>query len=214
MTRVFILDDHEVVRAGLAAMIDAQDDLEVVGQAGTVADALHTVAGCSPDIAVLDIRLPDGSGLDVCRQIRGEHPDIACLMLTSFDDDAALVEAADAGAAGYILKQIRSNDLVDAIRKVAGGAELLDRATTRLAEDRLRQSGERQIAELSKQEQRIFELIGAGYSNRQIAEELFLAEKTVKNYVSNLLTKLGMARRTEAAAMAARLDERRRRRFA
>ncbi len=161
-------------------------------------------------MAVLDVRLGDGSGVEVCRELRSDHPEIACLMLTSFADDRAMVDASVAGASGYVLKQIQSNDLIDSIRKVAGGAQLLDAAEVRLALDRLRNSMEGRVDSLTEQEHRIFDLIGEGYSNRQIAEELYLAEKTVKNYVSNLLAKLGMARRTEAAATAARLDERQR----
>jgi two-component system response regulator DevR len=208
--RVFLLDDHEVVRRGVADMLQRDGDIEVVGEAGTAADALRVVASCNPDVAVLDVRLPDGTGIEVCRDIRSAHPEIACLMLTSFSDDQALVDASMAGAAGYALKQIRGNDLVEAVRKVAGGAQLLDQATVRLALARLRETGDGVLDDLTDQERRIFELIGAGLSNRQIADELYLAEKTVKNYVSNLLAKLGMARRTEAAAFAARLDERRR----
>jgi two-component system response regulator DevR len=208
--RVFLLDDHEVVRRGVADMLQRDGDIEVVGEAGTAADALRVVASCTPDVAVLDVRLPDGTGIEVCRDIRSAHPEIACLILTSFSDDQALVDASLAGAAGYALKQIRGNDLVDAVRKVAGGAQLLDQATVRLALARLRETGDGVLDDLTDQERRIFELIGAGLSNRQIADELYLAEKTVKNYVSNLLAKLGMARRTEAAAFAARLDERRR----
>jgi DNA-binding NarL/FixJ family response regulator len=208
--RVFLLDDHEVVRRGVADMLQRDGDIEVVGEAGTAADALRVVASCTPDVAVLDVRLPDGTGIEVCRDIRSAHPEIACLILTSFSDDQALVDASMAGAAGYALKQIRGNDLVEAVRKVAGGAQLLDQATVRLALARLRETGDGVLDDLTDQERRIFELIGAGLSNRQIADELYLAEKTVKNYVSNLLAKLGMARRTEAAAFAARLDERRR----
>jgi two-component system, NarL family, response regulator DevR len=208
--RVFLLDDHEVVRRGVADMLERDGDIEVVGESSTAGDALRVVASCNPDVAVLDVRLPDGTGIEVCRDIRSAHPDVACLMLTSFSDDQALVDASFAGAAGYALKQIRGNDLVEAVRKLAGGALLLDQATVRLALARLRESGDGALGDLTEQERRIFELIGAGLSNRQIAEELYLAEKTVKNYVSNLLAKLGMARRTEAAAFAARLDERRR----
>ena len=167
----------------------------------------------SPDVAVLDMRLADGNGLAVCRDIRSNHPEVTCLMLTSFADDQALVEASIAGAAGYVLKQIRGNDLVESIRRVAGGAQLLDTAAVRMAMERLRASEAGVLDTLTPQERRIFDLIGDGRSNRQIADELFLAEKTVKNYVSNLLTKLRMARRTEAAALSARLEERQKRRF-
>ena len=208
--RVFLLDDHEIVRRGVVAVIDAEPDMEVVGEAGTVAEALEVVQGCSPDVAVLDIRLGEGSGVEVCRDIRSQYPDVKCLMLTSFEDDQALVEASLAGAAGYVLKQVQGGDLLEAIRMVADGRVLLDRATTRLALRRLRESGEATVGELPPQERRVFELIGDGLSNREIAEEMILAEKTIKNYVTSLLQKLGMQRRTEAAAFAARLDERRR----
>ena len=208
--RVFLLDDHEIVRRGVVAVIDAEPDMEVVGEAGTVAEALEVVQGCSPDVAVLDIRLGEGSGVEVCRDIRSQYPDVKCLMLTSFEDDQALVEASLAGAAGYVLKQVQGGDLLEAIRMVADGRVLLDRATTRLALRRLRESGEATVGELPPQERRVFELIGDGLSNREIAEELILAEKTIKNYVTSLLQRLGMQRRTEAAAFAARLDERRR----
>jgi len=208
--RVFLLDDHEIVRRGVVAVIDAEPDMEVVGEAGTVAEALEVVQGCSPDVAVLDIRLGEGSGVEVCRDIRSQYPDVKCLMLTSFEDDQALVEASLAGAAGYVLKQVQGGDLLEAIRMVADGRVLLDRATTRLALRRLRESGEATVGELPPQERRVFELIGDGLSNREMAEEMILAEKTIKNYVTSLLQRLGMQRRTEAAAFAARLDERRR----
>ena len=210
LVRVFLLDDHEIVRRGVVAVIDAEPDMEVVGEAGTVAEALEVVQGCSPDVAVLDIRLGEGSGVEVCRDIRSQYPDVKCLMLTSFEDDQALVEASLAGAAGYVLKQVQGGDLLEAIRMVADGRVLLDRATTRLALRRLRESGEATVGELPPQERRVFELIGDGLSNREIAEEMILAEKTIKNYVTSLLQRLGMQRRTEAAAFAARLDERRR----
>lgn len=212
-TRVFLLDDHEVVRRGVAELVNAEDDLEVVGQAGGAAEAIREVLRCQPDVAVIDVRLEDGNGISVCREIRSQRPETACLIFTSFADDQALVDAALAGAAGYVLKQIRGNDLLESIRKVATGAQLLDPATVRLGMERLRSSDRGLIATLTPQESRIFELIGEGRSNRAIADELFLAEKTVKNYVSNLLAKLGMSRRTEAAAFAARLDERERRRY-
>lgn len=208
--RVFLLDDHEVVRAGVAAMLSAEDDIEVVGEAGGASDALDVVRRCHPDVAVLDVRLADGNGIEVCRSIRSEFDDIRCLMLTSFHDDQAILDAAMAGAAGYVLKQIRGNDLVDAVRRIAGGAVLLDAAEAKMALRRLRSSEEGRLLDLTPQESKIFDLIGEGMTNRQIANEMFLAEKTVKNYVSNLLAKLGMSRRTEAAAFAARLEERRR----
>ena len=208
--KVFLLDDHEIVRRGLVAVINAESDLEVVGEASTAAEALGVVKACQPDVAVLDVRLGDGSGVEVCRDIRSELPEIACLMLTSFEDDQALVEASLAGAAGYVLKQGQGSDLLDSIRRVGGGRQLLDRATIRLALSRLRESGETSVGELPPQERRVFELIGEGLSNREIAENMFLAEKTIKNYVTSILSKLGMQRRTEAAAFAARLDERHR----
>ncbi len=207
---VFLLDDHAIVRRGLVAVVDAEPDLTVVGEAATAAEALDVVAVCRPDVAVLDVRLGDGSGVEVCRDIRSAHAEVGCLMLTSFEDDQALVEASLAGAAGYVLKQVQSEDLLEAIRLVASGRLLLDRATTRLALRRLRESGEATVGELPPRELRVFELIGDGLSNREIAAEMFLAEKTIKNYVTNILRKLGMQRRTEAAAFAARLDERRR----
>ena len=208
--RVFLLDDHEVVRAGIAELINAQSDLEVVGSHGHVDGALEAAVACHPDVAVLDVRLGDGNGVEVCRDLRSGHPEIACLMLTSFADDRAVVDASVAGASGFVLKEIQSNDLIDSIRKVAAGSQLLDAAEVRMALDRLRNSVEGRVDSLTEQEHRIFDLIGEGYSNRQIAKELYLAEKTVKNYVSYLLAKLGMERRTEAAATAARLDERQR----
>lgn len=211
--RVFLLDDHEIVRLGVADLVNAQPDMEVVGEAGTAADALGVVERCRPDVAVLDVRLGDGNGIEVCREIRSSLPEVRCLILTSFADDQALVDASMAGAAGYVLKQIRSNELIESIRKVAAGATLLDAATVRLGMQRLKDSDEGLVATLTEQEHRIFDLIGEGYSNRQIAEEMFLAEKTVKNYVSNMLAKLGMSRRTEAAAFAARLEERHRKRY-
>ncbi len=208
---VFLLDDHEVVRAGVAAALGNEPDLEVVGEAGDALEALKVVAETEPDVAVLDVRLGDGtSGVNVCREITDRHPDVRCLMLTSFDDDRAIVDAAAAGAAGFVLKQIRSNELIDAIRNVAEGRQLLDAAEVRMAGERLRKSDEGPLIDLSAQERRIFDLIGDGKTNRQIASEMYLAEKTVKNYVSNLLAKLGMSRRTEAAALAARLEERHR----
>ncbi len=207
-TRVFLLDDHEVVRVGLATMIDSEPDLEVVGHAGNAETALTGIAESQPDVAVLDVRLEDGNGIEVCREIQATHPDVRCIMLTSFADDRALVDAGAAGASAYVLKQVRGDELADTIRAVAGGRQLLDPATIRHATERLRASGELLIEDLSPQEKRLFVLIGDGYSNRQIADELYLAEKTVKNYVSTLLAKLGMTRRTEVAALAARLEER------
>lgn len=206
--RVFLLDDHEVVRAGVRAGLDSEPDIEVVGEAGDAAHALDAVEQCRPDVAILDVRLGDGSGIDVCRDISATFPDVRTLILTSFESDRALVDAGLAGAAGFVLKQIRSNQLIEAIRLVAQGRQLLDQAEVRLAMRRLAQSEAGRLLDLTEQERRIFDFIGQGKTNRQIANEMFLAEKTIKNYVSNLLAKLGMARRTEAAALAARLDER------
>ena len=211
--RVFLLDDHEIVRRGVAQLVDSNDDMQVVGEAGSAAAALGEIRRCSPDVAVLDIRLGDGNGIEVCRDIRANHTDLPCLMLTSFDDDQALLEAAMAGAAGYVLKEIRSNDLITSIRKVAAGAQLLDNAEVRLRMQKLKDTEIGRLAELTPQERRIFDLIGEGMSNKQIAGEMFLAEKTVKNYISNMFAKLGVTRRTQAAAMAVRIEEQQRRRF-
>jgi two-component system, NarL family, response regulator DevR len=209
--RVFLLDDHEIVRQGLRALFESQPDLEVVGEAGTATDALTRIPPLQPDVAVLDVRLPDGDGVQVCRSVRAESPGIKCLMLTSFADDEALFDAIMGGAAGYVLKQIKGTDIVDAIRRVAAGESLLDPDATRRVLDRIRNPPEEdeRLATLTPQERRILELITDGLTNRQIAEAMFLAEKTVKNYVSNLLAKLGMERRTQAAVYGARLQQRR-----
>ena len=212
MVRVFLLDDHEIVRRGLRGLLESEDDIEVVGEAGTAEEALGRIPATRPDVAVLDVRLPDGDGIDVCREIRSRHDDIACLKLTSFADDEAVYAAIMAGAAGYVLKQVRGNDLVDAVRRVGRGESLLDPAVTARVLDRLRRRGaDDELAALTDQERRLLDLIAEGLTNRQIGEQMFLAEKTIKNYVSNLLAKLGMSRRTEVAAYAARLEERRRR---
>ncbi|WP_431959029.1 response regulator [Actinacidiphila sp. bgisy160] len=205
---VFLLDDHEVVRRGVHELLSAEDGMEVVGEAGTAAEALARIPAVRPDVAVLDVRLPDGSGVEVCREIRSSQPGIACLMLTSYADDEALFDAIMAGASGYVLKDIRASDLVGAVRDVAGGRSLLDPVATARVLERLRGGGERQqgrLADLTDQEKRILDLIGEGLTNRQIGDRLHLAEKTVKNYVSSLLAKLGMQRRTQAAAYVARL---------
>jgi DNA-binding NarL/FixJ family response regulator len=207
--RVFLLDDHEVVRRGLRELLEAEDDLEVVGEAGTAEEALGRIPATSPNVAILDVRLQDGSGVEVCREIRSKHPEIACLMLTSFADDEALFSAIMAGAAGYVLKQVRGTDLVDGVRRVGQGESLLDPSLTARVLERLRNPEPDELADLTDQERRILDLISEGMTNRQIGEQLFLAEKTVKNYVSNVLSKLGMSRRSEAAAYAARLSERR-----
>ena len=205
--RVFLLDDHEIVRRGVKELLEAEGDLEVVGEAGTAAEALARIPPTRPDVAVLDVRLPDGDGVQVCREIRSAHPEIHCLMLTSFADDEALFQAIVAGASGYVLKQIKGADVVEAVRAVARGRSLLDPSVTARVLERLRSGSEEDelLARLSPQERNILRLISDGLTNRQIAEEVHLAEKTVKNYVSNLLSKLGMERRTQAAVYAARL---------
>jgi DNA-binding NarL/FixJ family response regulator len=209
-TRVFLLDDHEIVRRGLRELLEQEDDVEVVGEAGTAEEALGRIPPTKPDVAVLDVRLPDGDGVEVCREIRSCHPEIHCLMLTSFADDEALFSAIMAGASGYLLKQVKGTDLIDAIRRVGRGESLLDPAMTARVLDRLRApTPPDELAGLTEQERRVLDLVAEGLTNRQIGERMFLAEKTVKNYVSNLLSKLGMSRRSEAAAFAARLDERR-----
>lgn len=208
--RVFLLDDHEVVRRGVRDMLETAADLVVVGEATTAAEALELVPELQPDVAVLDVRLPDGDGVTVCRELRSQLPHLACLMLTSFADDEALVDAIMAGASGYVLKQIRGADLVNAIRTVASGQSMLDAGTTAQVMERLR-TGSRSadpLSSLTEQERRILDLIGEGLTNRQIGERLFLAEKTVKNYVSSLLAKLGMQRRTQAAVMVSKVHAR------
>ena len=205
--RVFLLDDHEVVRRGVAELLEAEPDLTVVGEAATAAEALARVPAVRPDVAVLDVRLPDGDGVTVCRELRSQLPDLRCLMLTSFADDDALFDAIMAGASGYVLKQIRGTDLVGAVRTVASGQSLLDPRTTAKVLERMRTAAERKgpVAELSEQERTVLALIGEGLTNREIGERMFLAEKTVKNYVSHLLAKLGMQRRTQAAILATEL---------
>jgi len=206
-TTVFLVDDHEIVRRGLRELFAGEDDLEVIGDASTCASALEQLETLHPDVAVLDVRLPDGSGVELCRQIRSDHPDTQVLMLTSYADDEALRCAALAGASGYVLKQVRGNDLIEGVRRAHDGDGHLDDETVEQMVARMRMSGE--LESLSPQERRIFDLIPAGLTNREIGERMGLAEKTVKNYVSNLLAKLGMGRRTEVAAYAGRLEERR-----
>ena len=203
--RVFLLDDHEIVRRGVRDLLEAEPDLTVIGEAGTAASALARIPALKPDVAVLDIRLPDGDGVTVCRDLRSKMPQLACLMLTSFSDDEALFDAIMAGAAGYVLKQIRGTDLVGAIRTIASGQSLLDPEAASRVMRRMRDQATATdpLAGLTDQERRILALIGEGLTNRQIGDRLFLAEKTVKNYVSALFAKLGMQRRAQAAAYAA-----------
>jgi DNA-binding NarL/FixJ family response regulator len=210
MIRVFLLDDHEIVRRGVRDLLDTEPGITVIGEAGTATAALARIPALKPDVAVLDIRLPDGDGVTVCRDLRSKMPQLACLMLTSFSDDEALVDAIMAGAAGYVLKQIRGTDLVGAIRTIASGQSLLDpqAAATVMRRIRDQATATDPLAALTDQERRILALIGEGLTNRQIGDRLFLAEKTVKNYVSALFAKLGMQRRAQAAAYAARIFDR------
>jgi DNA-binding NarL/FixJ family response regulator len=207
---VFLLDDHEVVRRGVHELLSMEDGIEVVGEAGTAADALARIPATRPDVAVLDVRLPDGSGVEVCREIRSADESIKCLMLTSYADDEALFDAIMAGASGYALKAIRGDELLSAIRDVAAGRSLLDPEATARVLERLRDGGspkgDARLAGLTDQERRILDLIGEGLTNRVIGERLHLAEKTIKNYVSSLLAKLGMERRAQAAAYVARMQ--------
>jgi len=207
--RVFLLDDHEVVRRGVRDLLSAEPDIDVVGEAGTAESALGRIQVLRPDVAVLDVRLPDGDGISVCREIRSKLPDTACLMLTSYGDDQALLGAIMAGAAGYVLKQTCGSDLVSAVRTVAAGRSTLDAHATQRVMDRLRDrmAVVDPLSALTEQEKRVLELIGEGLTNRQIAERMFLAEQTLTNYFSSLLRKLGMPRRTQAAEFSARLDE-------
>jgi DNA-binding NarL/FixJ family response regulator len=207
--RVFLLDDHEVVRRGVRELLESEGDVVVVGEASTAAEALARVPALLPDVVVLDVRLPDGSGVSVCRELRSAHPEMACLMLTSFADDEALFDAIIAGASGYLLKEVRGADILGAIRTVAAGGSLLDPRTTVRVMERLRSQAVSQdpLASLTEQERRVLDLIGEGLTNRQIGERMFLAEKTVKNYVSNLFAKLGLERRTQAATFVVRLDQ-------
>jgi DNA-binding NarL/FixJ family response regulator len=200
--RVFLADDHEIVRRGLAALIDSQDDLEVVGEAGTAAQARARIPAVRPDVAVLDVRLPDGSGIDVCRRLKQDHPAIRCLILTAYDDEEALNAAVIAGADGYVIKDIRGSTLLDDIRACAAGRRLIDpRVVSRVA-TRLRDpADDPRFAALGLRERQVLALIADGLTNRQIGERLDLAEKTVKNYVSSLLAKLGLERRTQAAVL-------------
>ena len=207
--RVYLLDDHEIVRRGLRELLENDGRIEVVGESGLAEEATRRIPALRPDVAVLDGRLPDGSGIDVCRDVRSVDPSIACLILTSYDDDEALFHAIMAGAAGYVLKQIRGNELIDAILRVAQGQSLLDPQVTARVLERLRGGHEEDsaLSGLTEQERRVLMHIADGLTNRQIGKEMFLAEKTVKNYVSSILAKLGMERRTQAAVFASRLRE-------
>ncbi len=206
MVRVFLVDDHEVVRRGIADLLES-DDLQVVGEAGSVAEALTRVPAVRPDVAVLDVRLPDGNGVELCRELRSRMPELRCLMLTSFDDDDALFGAIMAGASGFVLKQVRGSDLVSAVRTVAAGGSLLDARSTAAVMRRIQAEQEEAepLRTLTEQERAVLELIAEGLTNRQIGDRLFLAEKTVKNYVSHLLAKLGVEHRTQAAILATKL---------
>lgn len=202
--RVFLLDDHELVRRGIRELLESEGDIVVVGESGLAQEAARRIPALRPDVAILDGRLPDGSGVDVCREVRSRDPHIKALILTSYDDDDALFAAIMAGAAGYILKQVRGTDFIDTVRRVADGQSMLDPQVTAQVLERVRNGPpvDQELAQLTGQEQRILELIGQGMTNRQIAEEMFLAEKTVKNYVSSLLAKLGLSSRTQAAIFA------------
>lgn len=206
--RVFLLDDHEMVRMGLRKLLESAGDIEVIGEAGTAATAVARIPALRPDVALLDARLPDGNGIEVCRQIRSAEPSVQAIILTSYDDDEALFAAIMAGAAGYILKQVTSQDLLSAVRHVAAGGSLLDPSVTARVMERLREGTSNEPEELKRltaQERRILELVAEGLTNRQIGERLFLAEKTVKNYMSNVLAKLGLVSRTQAAVFATKL---------
>lgn len=205
--RVVLVDDHEIVRRGLRDLLELEADIKVVDEASTAQEAEQKIANHSPDVAVLDVRLPDKSGIELCRDIRNNHPNISCLILTSYSDDEALYEAIRAGASGYVLKAVRGTDLVDSIRRVARGESLLDPTVTAAVFDNIRGKDQppSELEALSPQEQKILGFIAEGKTNRQIAEKMFLAEKTVKNYVSHLLAKLGMNSRTEAAIFATKL---------
>jgi len=205
--RVYLLDDHEVVRHGLRELLERDGDMRVVGESGSAVDAEHRIPALRPHVAVLDARLPDGSGIDVCRAVRSVDPTIQGLILTSYEDDEALFSAIMAGAAGYVLKQIRGNDLVDAVRRVAAGQSLLDPVVTRRVLERIRRGPHQpdELKGLTEQERRILALVAEGLTNREIAQRMYLSEKTIKNYVSSMLAKLGLQRRTQAAVLAAKL---------
>ncbi|MEW2503723.1 response regulator [Amycolatopsis sp. CA-161197] len=211
MLRVFLVDDHEVVRRGVAEMLEDDEELTVVGQAGSVSQALARIPALRPDVAVLDVRLPDGNGVELARELLSKLPGLKCLMLTSYTDEQAMLDAVLAGASGYVIKDIKGVDLVSAVREVGAGKSLLDAHAAAALMTKIRDTAQKKgpLAQLSEQERTLLELIGEGLTNRQIAERMFLAEKTVKNYVSRLLTKLGLARRTQAAVLATELRGRR-----
>ncbi|NNE10989.1 MAG: response regulator transcription factor [Ilumatobacter sp.] len=204
---VFLMDDHEVVRQGVRALLESDEELQVIGEASNATEALQRIPAVRPQVAVLDVRVPDGNGIEVCREVRSTL-DTHCLILTSYSDDEALFESIMAGASGYVLKQVKGNELIAAVKRVAAGESLLDPAITDRVLRRLREPAEEddRLSSLTPQERRILHLIADGMTNRQIANELYLAEKTIKNYVSNLLSKLGMSRRTEAAVFATKLE--------
>ncbi|MFI9450743.1 response regulator [Amycolatopsis sp. NPDC052450] len=208
-TKVFLVDDHEIVRRGLADLLGNEPDIEIAGEAASVSEALARIPQSDADIAVLDVRLPDGTGIELCRDLLSTEPELRCLMLTSYADDEALFTAIMAGASGFVLKQVLGNDLVSAIRTIAGGGSLLDSRTTAALMNRIRRERDQNdpTATLSDQERTVFELIGEGLTNREIGERMFLAEKTVKNYVSRILAKLGIQRRTQAAVLATELKK-------
>jgi two-component system response regulator DevR len=210
---VFLVDDHEVVRRGVADLLEEDEQLTVVGQAASVSEALARVPALRPDVVVLDVRLPDGNGIELCRELRSRLPGLNCLMLTSYTDEQAMLDAIMAGAGGYVIKDIRGMDLISAVREVGSGRSLLDNRAAAALMSRLREATDAPgpLAGLTEQERTLLDLIGDGMTNRQIAERMYLAEKTVKNYVSRLLAKLGMERRTQAAVLATQLREERRR---
>lgn len=207
MITVFLVDDHEVVRRGLADLLEEEEDFSVIGQASSVAEAMARIPALQPDIAVLDIRLPDGNGVELCRDLRSKLPSLNCLMLTSFTDEHAMLDAIMAGAGGYVIKDIKGMELVSAVRTVGSGSSLLDNRAAAALMNRLRAATENPspLAGLTAQERTLLELIGEGLTNRQIAERMYLAEKTVKNYVSRLLSKLDLERRTQVAVLATKL---------
>ncbi|WP_433527294.1 response regulator [Nocardia pseudovaccinii] len=209
MISVFLVDDHQIVRRGVKDLIDSEPDLEVVGEAGTVSQALARIPALRPQVAVLDVRLPDGNGIELCRELLNQHPELRCLILTSFTDEQAMLDAILAGASGYVVKDIDTIELVEAIREVGAGKSLLDNRAAAALMAKLREEAEAKtgpLAGLTEQERTLLDLLGEGLTNRQIASRMFLAEKTVKNYVSRLLTKLGVERRTQAAVLASKLN--------